>query len=74
MIKTLIPIGNSLGLILDEPILNELNIDRETSLELTIEGKVLHIRPVEKDHQARVLEAAGHVMKIHEENLRKLAE
>jgi antitoxin component of MazEF toxin-antitoxin module len=74
MIKTLIPIGNDLGLIIDEPILSELKIDSETLLELTIEGKSLHIRPVAKDHQTRVSDSSRRVMKIHEDNLRKLAE
>lgn len=46
MIKNLIPIGNSLGLIIDRPILNLLNIDRDTELEITTDGKTLTIQPV----------------------------
>jgi len=45
MIKTLTPIGNSLGLIIDRPILNLLNIDRDTELEISTDGKTLTIRP-----------------------------
>jgi antitoxin component of MazEF toxin-antitoxin module len=45
MIKTLTPIGNSLGLIIDRPILNLLNIDRDTALEISTDGKTLTIRP-----------------------------
>jgi antitoxin component of MazEF toxin-antitoxin module len=74
MIRTLIPVGNGLGLILDETILSQLNFDRETPLELTIEGTSLHIRAVEKDHSTRVLDAARRLTRIHEENLRRLAE
>jgi len=46
MIKTLTPIGNSLGLIIERPILNLLDIDRDTELEITTDGKTLMIQPV----------------------------
>jgi antitoxin component of MazEF toxin-antitoxin module len=74
MIKTLSPIGNSLGLIIDRPILDLLGIGRETQLEITTDGKGLYIRPVETDHRTRVLETAERVMDVHEETLRKLAQ
>ncbi len=45
MIKTLTPIGNSLGLIIDRPILNLLHIDRDTELEISTDGQTLIIRP-----------------------------
>ncbi|HKI61262.1 MAG TPA: hypothetical protein VKA31_03120 [Mariprofundaceae bacterium] len=47
MIKTLTPIGNSLGLIIDRPILNLLNIDRDTELQISTDGQTLTIKPVE---------------------------
>ncbi len=46
MIKKLTPIGNSLGLIIDRPILNLLDIDRHTELEITTDGETLMIQPV----------------------------
>lgn len=46
MIKKLTTIGNSLGLIIDRPILNLLDIDRDTELEITTDGKTLMIQPV----------------------------
>ena len=46
MIKTLRPVGNSLGLIIDRPILELLGIDRQTRLRVTTDGKVLYIEPV----------------------------
>ena len=49
MIKTLRPVGNSLGLIIDRPILELLGIDRQTQLRLTTDGRVLHIEPVAPD-------------------------
>lgn len=45
MIKTLTPIGNSLGLIIDKPILKLLNIERDTELEISTDGESLVIRP-----------------------------
>ncbi|MDX8407616.1 MAG: hypothetical protein R8L58_04445 [Mariprofundaceae bacterium] len=47
MIKTLTPIGNSLGLIIDRPILNLLNIERDTALEISTDGQTLIIRPAD---------------------------
>lgn len=49
MIKTLRPVGNSLGLIIDRPILEILGIDRQTPLRVTTDGKVLYIEPVGRD-------------------------
>jgi antitoxin MazE len=49
MIKTLRPVGNSLGLIIDRPILDLLGIDRQTQLRVTTDGKVLYIEPVARD-------------------------
>ena len=46
MIKTLRPVGNSLGLIIDRPILELLGIDRQTQLHLKTDGKILYIEPV----------------------------
>jgi len=53
MIKKLTPIGNSLGLIIDRPILDLLDIDRDTELEITTDGTTLVIQPV------REYEASG---------------
>jgi hypothetical protein len=46
MIKMLRPVGNSLGLIIDRPILELLGIDRRTPLRVRTDGKVLYIEPV----------------------------
>ncbi len=74
MIKKLTPIGNSLGLIIEKPILDLLNIDRNTRLEVRTDGEALIIRPVRAEHRARVHEAAERLMERHDETLRKLAE
>jgi len=41
MRKRLVAIGNSLGIILEKPILELLNIQRETDLEMTTDGEAL---------------------------------
>ena len=46
MIKTLTAVGNSLGLIIDKPILELLGIDKDTLLEVKTDGEGLIIRPV----------------------------
>jgi antitoxin component of MazEF toxin-antitoxin module len=74
MIKTLTPIGNRLGIIIDQHILEILQIELDTPLEISVGDEGLYIRPVKKDDQTRVLEAADRVMDIHEETLRKLAQ
>ena len=45
MIKRLTAIGNSLGLIIERPILELLDIDKDTPLEVRTDGEVLIISP-----------------------------
>lgn len=74
MIKTLSKHGNSLALILDRPILDLLNIDQDTPLEVTTDGDGLVVRPIRQaTHRARVRQVAKRVMDTHEATLRKLA-
>jgi len=55
MIKTLTPIGNSLGIIIDRPILELLKIDRETPLEITTDGKGFYVRPIPFADEVEIL-------------------
>lgn len=74
MTKTLTTIGNSLGLIIDKPILELLRIDKDTPLEIETDGKSLIIRPVHaQDRRSRVRDATEKMMDAHDETLRKLA-
>lgn len=73
MIKKLIPVGNSLGLVIDKPILDLLKITPDTSLEISTDGANLVIRPVRTGRAARVQNARRAVMKKHGRTLRKLA-
>jgi antitoxin component of MazEF toxin-antitoxin module len=73
MVKHMSRIGNSLGLIIDRPILDLLKIDEHTPLEVSTDGNGLTIRPMHEPKPARVAKAARRVMKAHEATLRKLA-
>jgi antitoxin MazE len=80
MVKTLQPIGNSLGLIIDKPILALLGITADTPLYIGVDkdGKGLTIRPVEAgespDHKSRVRKASQRATKTHRATLKRLAE
>ncbi len=73
MVKRLTAIGNSLGLIIDRPILDLLHVDKDTPLELTTDGKALIVRPAQKGHGRRVRAAASRLMDAHDATLKKLA-
>jgi antitoxin component of MazEF toxin-antitoxin module len=73
MIKKLSSVGNSLGLIIERPILELLNITRDTPLEVTTDGESLVIRPVKLSKKDRVRESTKRMMAAHEATLRKLA-
>lgn len=77
MRKNLSAIGNSLGLVIEKPILELLNITRDTVLEVTTDGTRLIIEPVReveaKGRRGRVGAATKRVMKNHDRTLRRLA-
>ncbi len=75
MIKTLSIVGNSLGLIIDRPILDLLHITKDTQLEITTDGTSLTIRPVaaSNDKKSRVRAAGKRMMTAHAATLQKLA-
>lgn len=74
MTKTLTSIGNSLGLIIDRPILDLLKIDKDTPLEIRTDGKALIIEPVQSTaRKSRVRVATERMMNAHDKTLRRLA-
>jgi antitoxin MazE len=46
MVKKLTRTGNSLALVLDKPLLEQLGIDESTELEISTNGDVLVVTPV----------------------------
>jgi antitoxin component of MazEF toxin-antitoxin module len=73
MVKKLSAIGNSLGIVIEKPILELLKIDRDTELEVTTDGRRLIVEPVDPTRKARVSEAIKRASKKHEKTLRRLA-
>lgn len=73
MIKKLSAIGNSLGFIIERPILELLHITKDTPLDVSTDGEALIIRPMTSPKLDRVLAAADGLMDAHDETFRKLA-
>ena len=75
MVKKLVAHGNSAALIIDKPILELLDINMDTPLEIKTDGVSLIISPAEKTGKARkVLNALEKVNRKHQATLKKLAE
>jgi antitoxin MazE len=74
MIKTLIPLGDDLGIVIDRSLLDQLRIDRDTPLRITSDGKGLYIEPIPTDQKKGFLEAGRQAMDIHDDAFRKLAQ
>ncbi len=73
MRKKLSAIGNSLGVVIEKPILELLDIDRDTELDMKTDGERLIIEPIRTGKKARVKAAVQRVMVAHDATLRKLA-
>ena len=68
-------IGNSMGIIIDKPILDLLGISRDSEVEITTDGRRLIIEPAEElSDTAEVRKLAKKVLKTHSKTFRKLAE
>jgi antitoxin component of MazEF toxin-antitoxin module len=73
MIKKLSAVGNSLGLIIERPILELLDITKDTPLEVKTDGEALIIRPSKLGRKERIRESTKRMMTVHDKTLRKLA-
>ena len=73
MIKKLSAVGNSLGLIIERPILELLDITKDTPLEVKTDGEALIIRPAKLSKKERIRESTKRMMSVHDATLRKLA-
>ena len=73
MRKNLTHIGNSLGLVIEKPILELLDITQETELDMTTDGKRLIIEPLRRGRKRRIVDAAKRAMDAHESTFRRLA-
>jgi antitoxin component of MazEF toxin-antitoxin module len=75
MTKRLTRVGNSQAIMIDKPIMDLLGITMETELEITTDGRGLHITPrlTEAERRRRVKAAADHVLTKHKKTFEKLA-
>jgi|GEM_PF-1326925 len=77
MKKNLTAIGSSLGLIIDKPIADLYNLDRNTVVEVTPKEDGLNIRflknGVNRASDEEVLKAAGSINKRYSKMMKNLA-
>ena len=74
MIKKLSKYGNSKALVIDKPILELLDIDENTDLVITTDGKSLVVTPVHKGKmRIKKVSANKKLQEIVEKNLKKYA-
>ncbi len=75
MTKRLTKHGNSLALVIDRPVLELLDIDSETELDISTDGQVLIISPArDAKHQKKFDDALKKVNKKYGRALKRLAE
>ena len=58
MIKTLTKHGNSYAVIIDRPIMDLLNIDPDSALEITTDGRSLILSPAQPDERKDKIRSA----------------
>ena len=74
MRKRLSTVGNSLGIIIEKPILELLQIDKETEFELSTDGERLILEPIRPaGHRLRVTASTKRALDSHKKLLEKLA-
>lgn len=73
MTKKLSIVGNSLGLIIERPILDLLNIDADTELDITTDGHKLIIEPVQEGRRSKIKKIHEKIMKKNDKTFQKLA-
>jgi antitoxin MazE len=75
MIKKLTKHGNSLAIVIDRAVLNLLNIDTDTPLEISTDGQVLVISPVrDTAHRDKFQKALNSANRKYGRALKRLAE
>lgn len=73
MQKTLTRHGNSYALVIEKPILELLNINPETPLEISTDGKVLTITPIQNIRKQRIQDAVDDANREYGKTLKNLA-
>lgn len=74
MIKKLTKHGNSMALVIEKGVLDLLNIDDSTPLDISTDGKMLFVAPVRDEERRRQFEEAlAKVNKKYGRALKRLA-
>jgi putative addiction module antidote len=73
MRKKLTAIGNSVGLIIDKPVLELLGLDQDDEVEITSDGERLIVSRVGA-RRRRVEAVLDDILEEHAETLRRLAQ
>lgn len=75
MVKRLTRTGNSLALILEKPLLEQVGIDESTEVEISTDGDVIVISPVRtKKHAARLGQALKEINERYAGVFKRLSE
>ena len=75
MVKRMTRHGNSMALVIDRPILELLNIEADTPLDLSTDGEVLIVTPVRDPKRRKDFEKAlGRANRKYGKMLKRLAE
>lgn len=75
MVKKLAKHGNSLALVIDRAVLDLLNIDTDTPLDISTDGEVLIVSPVRDDsREAKFKQALETANRKYGRVLRRLSE
>jgi antitoxin MazE len=75
MLKKLTRHGNSLALVIDKGVLEILNIDAQTPLEITTDGSILLISPVrDEKRRSQFQKSVARVNAKYGRALKRLAE
>lgn len=67
--------GDQLGIVLDAPLLEHLGIDAETELEISSDGSVIVVAPLQSpERDAKLKKVAGRVFDAYAGVFKKLGE
>ena len=67
--------GDSLVLVIDQPLLEQMHIDSNTPLDVSVEGERLVVSPVRDEHRRREFDRIVNEMnERYAETFRRLAE
>lgn len=73
LVKKLIRLGDSTGVILDPEILRQVDVEPDSDVEMSVEGKAIIIRSRRYANDADVRAANGKVMRNRRQLLERLS-